>query len=271
MIFKFFLCSAAVAAAGALLPFSVYAAELEDFEDESVVGEVFDSDYSDEIFLSPSPDGFFYDDDSGVSDFGSDFIPDSSPEPVDDDFVFDSDLPSDSVYWDGYIYDDSLLEEEDYFEPSPSPDFLVDDDNGVIPYASYDTYYGSIGTTYLEYMRGFLPKLGFRDHYVGARVSQYTYIFAYGENLSWTGSLFTGRDVMVITWNTQNNGSFSYGYQSAFNINPGSFLVYSDLTDFYPSLADSSAFSLRQILILFTIFCLSLTMIHMYNVRKVRR
>lgn len=259
MNFKFLLCTVAVAVAGAVLPLSVYCAELEDFEDESVVGSPVDESDSQGDDVLPTPE----------------FL-EASPVPS-PDLVPDELLPSispgitDSIFW-----DDSGLTDDDFLdsEPSASPDLVLDlsDLEGdVEPYANYDVYYGSIGSTYLEYMRGYLPKLHYRDHYVGARVSQYTYIFAYGEGLYWNGSFFVGFDVNVITWNTQNNGTFSHGIQSAFNLNPGSFLVYSDLTDFYPSLADSSAFTLRQLLILFTIFFLSLTMIHMYNVRKVRR
>lgn len=260
---NFFLCSVAVAAAGALLPLSVYAAELEDFEDESVVGSPVDQSNSQGDDVLPTPE-----------------LLESSPSPSPDlvsDELFPSISPgiTDSIFW-----DDSGLTDDDFLEvePSASPDLvpdqvfdLSDQDGDIEPYASYDVYYGSIGSTYLEYMRGYLPKLHYRDHYVGARVSQYTYIFAYGEDLTWNGSMFVGFNVNVITWNTQNNGTFSHGIQSAFNLNPGYFLVYSDLTDFYPSLADSSAFTLRQLLILFTVFFLSLTMIHMYNVRKVRR
>lgn len=115
--------------------------------------------------------------------------------------------------------------------------------------ASYDTYYGGIGTTYLEYMRGFLPKLGFGDHYVASRVSQYQYIFAYGTDLSYNGTFFVGSDIMVITWYANNNGSYTAGLQSSFSLVPGNYMVYTDLTDIYPSLADAGDISLRQIVI----------------------
>lgn len=124
---------------------------------------------------------------------------------------------------------------------------LIDD--GIIPLSSYDTYYGGIGTTYLEYMRGFLPKLGFDDHYVASRVSQYQYIFAYGSDLSFDGALFTGTDIMVITWYTNNNGIYTSGFQSVFSLDPSNYMVYTDLTNIYPSLADSGDFSLRQIVL----------------------
>lgn len=141
----------------------------------------------------------------------------------------------------------------------------------IQPYSNYNVYYGSIGTTYLEFMRGFLPKLKFNEHYVCARTSQYDYIFAYGDDLSWTGSSFSGSDIIVVRWNTYNNGTFSSGNESSFNLYPGSYLVYSDLSDIYPSLADTSGFTLRQIFILLIIICLCWTIDHMYQVRKIRR
>ena len=116
-----------------------------------------------------------------------------------------------------------------------------------------------------------MPKLGFREHYVASRTSQYDYIFAYGEKLTYSGGRFTGTGITVITWNTYNYGTYSFGYQSTFSLNPGSYLVYSDLSDVYPSLADSAGFTLRQILILLTAFILGIVIDHMYQVRKIRR
>ncbi len=142
--------------------------------------------------------------------------------------------------------------------------------NGMMPYAYYDTYYGSISNTYLEYMRGYLSKLPPDAHYVGARVGQYDYIFAYGESLNFDGNTFSG-EAVVVKWNTYNNGSMYETYDSNFTLEPGSYLVYTDLSSRYPSLATSTDMTLRQILILFTVFCLCLTIDHMYQVRKIRR
>lgn len=216
---------------------------------------------------SPTPD--IASESESIGEFGSD---DSSVDDAYQDFI-------DSVDGSGF----------DFYTPSPDPGFdpelipdvspsssptyfpISDDDGGIDLYASYNTYYGSISSTYLEFMRGFLPKLGFKEHYVASRTSQYDYIFAYGEDLSYNGSRFIGSNVIVITWNTYNNGSYSSGVQSTFSLNPGSYLVYSDLSDFYPSLADSAGFTLRQILILLTMFFLGIIVDHMYQVRKIRR
>ncbi|MBD5401987.1 hypothetical protein HDR58_04185 [bacterium] len=147
---------------------------------------------------------------------------------------------------------------------------LVSSGDGITLYASYDSYYGSISSTYLEYMRGYLSKLPPDAHYVGARVGQYDYVFAYGADLVYDGSSFSGA-VTVIRWNTYNNGTMYETYDPSFHLDPGSYLVYSDLSGRYPSLASSADVTLRQILILLTIFCLCLTVDHMYQVRKIRR
>lgn len=174
------------------------------------------------------------------------------------DFNFSGDSHADEEPEEGYIDDSDLA-------------FDSDLDSEFDLYANYDTYYGSISTTYLEYMRGYLPKLGFREHYVGARTGQYEYIFAYGEDLSYSGNLFTGRNVHVIKWWTNNNGSFSHNVESSFNLSSNNYLVYSDLSDAYPSLADLSGFTLRQILILACITALVCTISSMYQVRKIRK
>lgn len=198
--------------------------------------------------------GSFGTDDSSVYDYFEGFLDDVSG--VGMDFV------GDDV---GEVVEDAPLDEE--LLDTVSGNFISDMDF----FSSYDTYYGSIGTTYLEYMRGFLPKLRFNQHYVASRVSQYDYIFAYGRDLDFTGGVFSGTNITVVTWNTRNNGSYSVVVQDSFSLDPGSFLVYSDLSVIYPTLADLSGFTMRQVLILLSIFCLCLTIDHMYQVRKIRR
>lgn len=266
----------AVAVAGAVMP--VYA-----------VAEV---DYIQDVQSSSSdPDHYI-----------EDFEPTSSPELPDQDIsipVETPDISSESESLGEFGNDDTSVNDafQDFIDnvgdsgfdfitsspdpavspsssPSPIPTIsplFEGDDSDIYPYANYNTYYGSISSTYLEFMRGFLPKLGFREHYVASRTSQYDYIFAYGEKLTYSGGRFTGTGITVITWNTYNNGTYSSGYQSSFSLNPGSYLVYSDLSDVYPSLADSAGFTLRQILILLTAFILGIVIDHMYQVRKIRR
>lgn len=263
----------AVAVAGAVMP--VYAA-----------AEV---DYIQDIQPTPSP----------TVEIIEDFVPTSSPDLPDQNVDVIPDISSESESLGEFGNDDTTVNDAfqdfidnvgdsgfDFITASPDPEISPsfspfptptisplseDDDTDIYPYANYNTYYGSISSTYLEFMRGFLPKLGFREHYVASRTSQYDYIFAYGEKLTYSGGRFTGTGITVITWNTYNYGTYSFGYQSTFSLNPGSYLVYSDLSDVYPSLADSAGFTLRQILILLTAFILGIVIDHMYQVLKIRR
>lgn len=192
---------------------------------------------------------------------------------TDDTSVFDNfdgfldDVSGTGMDFIGDDFPDASLDEEGVDEYTVSGNIPFDIDF----FSSYDTYYGSIGSTYLEYMRGFLPKLRFDQHYVASRVSQYDYIFAYGRGLDFDGSVFTGTNITVVTWNTRNSGSYMVSVEDTFTLNPRSFLVYSDLSVIYPTLADLSGFTLRQVLILLSIFCLAITIDHMYQVRKIRR
>lgn len=173
------------------------------------------------------------------------------------------------------IFDDELVEDFTYgFDFSVVDNDMADDISysveAIEPMSDYNSYYGTISSTYLEYMRGYLAKLSHDIHYVGARTGQYQYIFAYGKELNFDGDFF-GSDITVITWNTQNNGSFHFENQSTFNLNPGTNMVYSDLSSVYPSLTVSSDLSLKQILYLLVIAFLVVFMNKMYQVNKIRR
>lgn len=210
---------------------------------------------------------------NGLEDTGLDL---ALPSPTPDLLVPEaSPLPSPEASPDIDINTDLELEEDIFNNPvqdfQPPSLYPADDIDYPELYSDYDTYYGAIGTTYLEYMRGFLPKLGFREHYVAARVSQYSYIFAFGSSLEYTGRLFTGSDIRVVTFNTYNNGSYNVSTESSFNLDTNNYMVYTDLSKDYPALTDTSGFTSRQILILITIMGLVWTIEHMYHVRKFRR
>lgn len=145
---------------------------------------------------------------------------------------------------DNSISDNSITEEE--LGSSDNKDTTIIYEYDISPLADYDTYYGSISTTYVEYMRGYLSKLEPDQHYVGARTGQYEYIFAFGD-INYSNGNFSGNDINVITWNTQNTGYFNSSIQSNFSLSVGNYLVYTDLGYDYPSLATSSDISLRQI------------------------
>lgn len=267
------LATCAVAAAGAVAA-PVFAADLDAPVQDMQPTPITAGDNIDNPVLSPTPN--IGSESESVGEFGTDdtFVDDILGGLMDDvsGSGFDFVSPSPSAGFDPSptplpTPDVPILSDP----PSDGGEDFVDTYDDVSGYANYNTYYGSIGSTYLEYMRGFLPKLRFRQHYVASRTSQYNYIFAFGEDLAFTGSYFTGSDITVITWSTYQDGSYSVGYEPSFSLNPGSFLVYSDLSDIYPSLADTAGFTLRQILILLTTFILGVVIDHMYQVRKVRR
>lgn len=164
------------------------------------------------------------------------YVPESEDVYLDSDSVSDNSVPVDTEQQSGTVEDPDAASAED----------LSSQEYPIMPLSDYEVYYGSISTTYVEYFRGYLAKLQPNDHYVAARTGQYEYIFAYGGELYYDGS-FYGEDVYVVRINSQNSGYFSGGIETTFYLNPGSYLVYSDLSSAYPSLATSADISLRQI------------------------
>ena len=169
--------------------------------------------------------------------------------------IFESQFEMDSDYNDS-VSDNSVS----FGSPAESESFDTDSsvsdnsvDYNIDLYNNYDVYDGSISSTYLEFMRGFLPKLDWDEHYVAARVSRYDYIFAYSASLSYNG-VFSGTDVVVVKWNTsQDYAAYTVTVEPNFSLAVNSNLVYSDLSHQFPSLADSSAVSLRQIVVFLAI------------------
>lgn len=252
MILPLFLSVCAVVATGAPLPSAWVGSESEEIGsfdgDDSTVFDNFND-------LKDSLDGVGFDFSDESDELVVPIAPTESSSPSPDD-EFSGDVSGNSFddlssFLDSY-YADMELDEE--FEEL---------------YSSYNSYYGSISTTYVEYMRGYLSKLAPKEHYVASRVGQYDYIFASGVDLQYD-SYFHGA-CTVVHFNTYNNGNFYVDYDSNFSLYPGSNLVYTDLTYIYPSLATSSDVTLRQVLFLITIASLVVTMINMYNVRKIRR
>ncbi|MBC6676763.1 MAG: hypothetical protein H9L35_11260 [Acinetobacter sp.] len=166
-----------------------------------------------------------------------------SESEVDSDY---SDIVSDNSVTSG-----SAAESESFDSDSSVSDNSVN--YNIDLYNNYDVYDGSISSTYLEFMRGFLPKLDWDEHYVAARVSRYDYIFAFSNSLTYDG-VFTGSNVVVVKWNTsQDYAAYTVTVEPTFTLAVNSNLVYSDLTHQFPSLADSSAVSLRQIVVFLAI------------------
>lgn len=174
-----------------------------------------------------------------------------SEEEVESSDIFESESEVDSDYNDS-VSDNSVVAGDSSESESFDTDISVSGnslDYNVDLYNNYDVYDGSISSTYLEFMRGFLPKLDWDEHYVAARVSRYDYIFAFSNSLTYDG-VFTGSNVVVVKWNTsQDYAAYTVTVEPTFTLAVNSNLVYSDLTHQFPSLADSSAVSLRQIVV----------------------
>lgn len=176
-------------------------------------------------------------------------------EEIESSDIFESQSEMDSDYNDSVsdnsVSSGSAAESESFDTDSSVSDNSVDYDIDL--YNNYDVYDGSISSTYLEFMRGFLPKLDWDEHYVAARVSRYDYIFAFSASLAYDG-VFTGSDVVVVRWNTsQDYAAYTVSVEPNFSLAVNSNLVYSDLSHQFPSLADSSAVSLRQIVVFLAI------------------
>lgn len=120
-------------------------------------------------------------------------------EEIESSDIFESQSEMDSDYNDSVsdnsVSSGSAAESESFDTDSSVSDNSVDYDIDL--YNNYDVYDGSISSTYLEFMRGFLPKLDWDEHYVAARVSRYDYIFAFSASLAYDG-VFTGSDVVVV-------------------------------------------------------------------------
>lgn len=131
--------------------------------------------------------------------------------------------------------------------------------------SDYNTYVGSISTTYLEYFRGFLGKLPYNYHYVCYRESQYVYSFVYGKDLVYDNRRFTGSNLIRVTWNTYNSGSYAINSESSFGLNTGSNMVYTDLGNDYPALVAYDGYQLIQIKWLLIIGSLSVWFTTLYK------
>ena len=169
-----------------------------------------------------------------------------------------------------YLDDDDF--EIDFSSESPSDYELIEDIasnvsamSDIMLLSQYDTYYGSISSTYLEYMRGFLGKLPFNYHYVAYRQSQYVYSFIFGDDLSYANGYFSGSNVTHIAWDTRNNGSYNVSSESSFGLTAGTNMVYTDLGTDYPSLMQYGEYQAIQLKWIILITVLSLWMISLYK------
>lgn len=109
-------------------------------------------------------------------------------------------------------------------------------EDAVSPLAIGD--YG-VGTNNVSIFAGVAQKLPFGVNYVYWRDSQYVYKFAYGSDLSLSGTTFSADNVDVITYNINSSWndepSYTFGSDSGFRLSAGDSLVWSNL-GLYPDL-----------------------------------
>lgn len=253
--FTFFLCACICVAARA----KCYAAEVYHYVDRDIV-----------VNEDGSVDVYDYE---GSSVSGNDIsVSDNSIPALDRDVIYDeviddvlgdvlqsisdNNVSYDVVYFD-HIDDDGNLVTSKYTRYDDGPTLYItreDYPGGISTFANYNTYYNLISSQYLDLFRGLAAKLHMIDHYVCARVSQYEYIFAYCDNLTFNSSnVFTGTDVNVISYRTDNNGVYTYSKQSSFSLDASNYVVYSDLSNKYPSLLTNHDIYSKYIFLLFGI------------------
>lgn len=120
----------------------------------------------------------------------------------------------------------------------PLPVYLVDapeEETEIEAYSiSGSPYPGTISSTYLDYFEGIADKLSYREHYVAFRSSQYEYLMAWGEGLSYDGYQFKGSALSycrIYTGSGSSNMSVTFGSDTVY-LTPGTGFVYSDLDRF---------------------------------------
>lgn len=123
--------------------------------------------------------------------------------------------------------------DEQVLDPEPADEF------GVMPYASISPSYG-VGTTNINLFGGVAAKLKHWEHYVYYRESQYVYVLVYGSELRYDGTRFYSDHVTVVRYNSNTGSSgtqatWSVAASTGFALQPGQYLVWSDLGD-YPTL-----------------------------------
>lgn len=121
-------------------------------------------------------------------------------------------------------------------------------------YSLSGSYPGTISDTYLNYFRGIVQKLDWKEHYVVYRSGQYSYTMVYGEEVSLNGTRFTGTgNVVNIHRNSSSSSTDWYVSYSTDNLalSAGSLFVYSDLGA-YPELKEGGT-SLEFAALLFAV------------------
>lgn len=147
--------------------------------------------------------------------------------------------------------------EEIYSFENPMPVQIVEpveEEYELEVYSLSGSYPGTISDTYLNYFRGIVQKLDWKQHYVVYRSGQYSYTMVYGEEVALNGTRFTGTgNVVNIHRNTSSSSSDWYVSYSVdtLALSAGSLFVYSDL-GMYPELKEGGT-SLEFAALLFAV------------------
>lgn len=125
------------------------------------------------------------------------------------------------------------------FPEEPMAVYLVEQPEEEVSAETYSVsggvYPGTISTTYLDYFSGIVDKLGYNEHYVAFRSSQYEYYLVWGEGLEYDLFQFKGSalDYCRIYRNIGSDGNYYVEFgNDTFYVSPGSGFVYSDLGNF---------------------------------------
>lgn len=109
---------------------------------------------------------------------------------------------------------------------------------------TYEVYDGNPSNTYIQYFKDIISGIGFDDHYVAFRSTQYDYVLVVGD-LEFSNGVFTARDTCSIytissTGNYNTNYSYSVEQDKNITIRANDELLYSDLGQ-YPELIERGA------------------------------
>lgn len=115
---------------------------------------------------------------------------------------------------------------------------FLDAEDAAVALAAIDSQYG-VGTSNINIFGPVASKLAYGTHYVYWREGQYQYKFAYSPDLVYEGGEFAAETATVITYTTstgyQSQATYVVGTETNFSLDPGNYLVWSDLGD-YPAL-----------------------------------
>lgn len=147
--------------------------------------------------------------------------------------------------------------EEVYSFDNPMPVMIVEpeaEEYELEVYSLSGSYPGTISDTYLNYFRGIVQKLDWKEHYVVYRSGQYSYTMVYGEGVALNGTRFTGTGNVVNIYRSSSSSSsdwyVSYSTDSL-ALSAGNLFVYSDL-GMYPELKEGGS-SLEFAALLFAV------------------